>query len=71
MNDLNVWLVDGGGCNIGAGLTDMSTGSIRTLTALLAIVAGMLLGIVLLTRTEKVHERDCPRPHAHPVGISR
>jgi len=43
-----------GGCNIGAGLTGMSTGSIRALTALVAIVTGMLLGIALLTRTEKI-----------------
>ena len=33
------------------------TGSIRALTAVVAIVAGMLPGIVLLTRTEKIDEQ--------------
>jgi uncharacterized membrane protein YedE/YeeE len=68
---MGIGAICAGGCNIGAGLTGMSTGSVRALTALLAIVAGMLLGIVLLTRTEKVHKRDYSHPHAHPVGISR
>ena len=58
-----------GGCNIGVGLTGMSTGSIRALTALVAIVAGMLLGIALLTRTEKIAERDYHHhPTTHGVG---
>ena len=59
-----------GGCNIGVGLTGMSTGSIRALTALVAIVAGMLLGIALLTRTEKVDERDYHHHQTtHSVGV--
>lgn len=36
------------------GQTGMSTTSVRAVTALLAIISGMLLGIYLLTRTEKV-----------------
>ena len=54
---MGIGAICAGGCNIGAGLTGMSTGSIRALTAVVAIVAGMLLGIALLTRTEKADER--------------
>ena len=54
---MGIGAICAGGCNIGAGLTGMSTGSIRALTALVAIIAGMLLGIALLTRTEKVDEK--------------
>lgn len=50
---MGIGAICAGGCNIGAGLTGMSTTSVRAITALLAIIAGMLLGIYLLTRTEK------------------
>ena len=54
---MGIGAICAGGCNIGAGLTGMSTGSIRALTAVVAIIAGMLMGIVLLTRTEKLDEQ--------------
>jgi len=67
---MGIGAICAGGCNIGAGLTGMSTGSIRALTALVAIVAGMLLGIALLTRTEKVDERGYHHHHTtHSVGV--
>jgi uncharacterized membrane protein YedE/YeeE len=55
---MGIGAICAGGCNIGVGLSGMSTGSIRALTAVVAIVAGMLLGIVWLTSTERVEERD-------------
>jgi uncharacterized protein len=65
---MGIGAICAGGCNIGAGLTGMSTGSIRALTALIAIVAGMLLGILLLTRTEKVEKKDYQYHHIHSAG---
>jgi uncharacterized membrane protein YedE/YeeE len=68
---MGIGAICAGGCNIGNGLTGMSTGSIRALTAVIAIVAGMLLGIALLTRTEKGEEtKDYRHPQATPgAGI--
>jgi hypothetical protein len=66
---MGIGAICAGGCNIGAGLTGMSTGSIRALTAVVAIVSGMLLGIALLTRTEKADERDYHHHQTtHSVG---
>ncbi len=64
---MGIGAICAGGCNIGNGLTGMSTGSVRALTAVLAIVAGMLMGLALLTRTEKVGRRDY---HAHQTTHS-
>lgn len=47
----------------GWGQTGMSTTSVRAVTALLAIISGMLLGIYLLTRTEKVDSKASCRQH--------
>jgi hypothetical protein len=61
-----------GGCNIGNGLTGMSTGSIRPLTAVVAIVAGMLLGMALLARTEKAPDKVYRYPEAtHRAGMAQ
>jgi uncharacterized membrane protein YedE/YeeE len=43
-----------GGCNIGQGLSGMSTLSVGSLLAVVAIVLGMGLGIAWLERTERV-----------------
>ena len=43
-----------GGCNIGHGLSGLSTVSIKAMIAVSAIVLGMRLGIAWLQRTEKV-----------------
>jgi len=64
---MGIGAICAGGCNIGAGLTGMSTTSVRAVTALVAIVAGMLLGIYLLTRTEKVDTRAYHH-HRHIAG---
>ena len=67
---MGIGAICAGGCNIGIGLTGMSTGSISALTAVLAIVAGMLLGIALLTRTEKLDARNYHHRQAtHSVGV--
>jgi len=41
-----------GGCNIGQGLSGLSTGSIQSLIAVLAIALGMRLGVAWLMKTE-------------------
>jgi len=67
---MGIGAICAGGCNIGIGLTGMSTGSIRALTAVTAIVAGMLLGIALLTRTERVDARSYHHHQTtHSVGV--
>lgn len=55
---MGIGAICAGGCNIGVGLTGMSTASVRALTALVSIVVGMLLGIGLLTSTERVVKED-------------
>ena len=65
---MGIGAICAGGCNIGAGLTGMSTGSVRALTALVSIVVGMLLGILLLTRTEKVEKPDSHYHQTHAAG---
>ncbi len=66
---MGIGAICAGGCNIGNGLTGMSTGSVRALTAVLAIVAGMLLGIALLTQTEKADEKKYAQRHTPSVGV--
>lgn len=67
---MGIGAICAGGCNIGAGLTGMSTVSIRALTAVVAIVAGMLLGIALLTRTEKAGGQNHHHHQTtHSVGV--
>ena len=68
---MGIGAICAGGCNIGNGLTGMSTGSMRALTAVTAIVAGMLLGIAWLTRTETVDVRHRHSHHqtTHNVGV--
>ena len=66
---MGIGAICAGGCNIGNGMTGMSTGSLRALTAVVAIVAGMLLGIALLSRTKKVEIPDYNQHQStHGVG---
>lgn len=64
---MGVGAICAGGCNIGIGLTGMSTSSVRALTALLAIVAGMLVAIMLLNRIETTPEPGY-HGHTHAIG---
>jgi uncharacterized protein len=51
---MGVGAILAGGCNIGQGLSGMSTLSVGSLLAVVAIVLGMGLGIAWLERTERV-----------------
>lgn len=51
---MGVGAILAGGCNIGQGLSGMSTTSIKAAIAVVAIIIGMLLGIAWLQRTETV-----------------
>ena len=46
-----------GGCNLGQGLTGISTFSIQSLIALVSIVVGMRVGLAYLLRTEKINSQ--------------
>ncbi len=67
---MGIGAICAGGCSIGNGLTGMSTGSVRALTAVAGIVAGMLVGLALLQRTDKdvshTNHRHPPLHGANP-----
>lgn len=55
-----------GGCNIGNGLTGLSVLSVRSMIAVIAIFAGMRMGIYWLSRSEnRVAERTLGEKPAH------
>jgi uncharacterized protein len=49
---MGIGAIFAGGCNIGQGLTGLSTLSLKSFLALAAIVAGMVLGVAWLQRNE-------------------
>jgi uncharacterized membrane protein YedE/YeeE len=53
---IGVGAVFAGGCNIGQGLTGMSTLSMSALLAVMGIVSGMRLGLAWLMRTESAQQ---------------
>ena len=51
---MGIGAIMAGGCNIGQGLSGISTTSVKALIAVLAIISGMRIGIAWLQHTEKV-----------------
>ncbi len=55
---MGVGAIVAGGCNIGNGLTGLSTLSVRALIAVIAIFSGMRLGVYWLTHSENLEKQS-------------
>jgi uncharacterized protein len=60
---MGVGAIMAGGCNIGNGLTGLSTLSVCSLIAVIAIYCGMRLGIYWLTLSETLEKPIEKQPH--------